>query len=168
MIRTAILRTVGRLMSFHGRRNTTLRGGFHRGVTGVSLLLRGVTPCRGRQMRGIGRHVASTLRGALDMSCSGGHLRRRLVCCVRGLSMGRRGRHLNGRLGCFVDAVRDNGKRKGGLKFVTRRVNQRVGALNDGSGRTRVRGVIIRVGSRLRRVGRRMLGMVWFRVREVA
>lgn len=162
MICTTIGRTISRLISFQGRRNTTLRGGFQRGVTGVRHLLRSMAPCRGRQMSGIGRHVASTLRGALGISCSGGHLRRRLVCCVRGLSVGRRGRHLNGRLGCFVDALRDNDKRNGGLKFVTRRVKQRVGALNDGSGRTRVRGVIMRVGSRLRRVGRRILGIVWW------
>lgn len=75
--------------------------------------------------------------------------------------MGRRGGHLSGRLGCCVDAVRDKRKRNGGLNFVTRRVKHRVGALNSGDGRTRVRGLIIRVGSRLRRVGRRMLGMLW-------
>lgn len=161
MIHQMIRRTVGRLMSFHGRRKDTLRGGFGRGVSGVRHLLGSVRPCRARHMTGVHRHVASTLRGAVDISCSGGHLRRRLVCCVRGLSVGRRGRQLDGRLECFHRAVTNNRKRKGGLNFVTRRVKHRVGAANDGSGRTRVRGVMIRVGSRLRRVGRRILGMVW-------
>ncbi len=69
--------------------------------------------------------------------------------------------HLHGRLGCFVRALGGRATPNGGLKFVTRRVKHRVGALNSGSGRDRVRVVIIGVGSRLRRVGRRILGILW-------
>ncbi len=161
LIHTIIMRTVSGLVSFHHRRNTTLRHGFDRGLSGVRHLLRDVTPCRRRHARKVQRHVLSDLRGGLNIRCSGGQFRRRLVFCVRGLSVGRRGRHLTGRLYCFHRAVHRNRKRNGGLNFVTRRVKHRVGAANDGDGRTRVRGLIIEVGSRLRRVGRRILGMVW-------